>query len=86
MRCLRELDGSIVINLGDRVWTREPCSLELSVGVFSNHYLISGMVGVVAPLGDFFLVVLKDAVLLPLLYVLPVCLERYVEEGVTSEH
>ena len=44
------------------------------------------MVGVVVPFGVFFLVVLKDAVLLPFLYVLPVCLKRYVEEGVTSEH
>ena len=85
-RGLRELDGSIVIDLGYRVWTRELCSFEFLVGVFSNHYLISGMVGVVTLLGVFFLVVLKNAVLLPFLYVLPVCLERHVEEGITSEH
>ena len=44
------------------------------------------MVGVVVPFGVFFLVVLKDVVLLLFLYVLSVCLEQYVEEGVTSEH
>ena len=44
------------------------------------------MVGVVVSFGIFFLVVLKDAMLLPFFYVLPVCLKRHVEEGVTSEH
>ena len=34
----------------------------------------------------FFLVVLKDAVLLPFLDALPVCLERYVEEGISTKH
>ena len=83
---LRELDGTVVTDLGDRARTVEPSSFELAVGVCSDHYLVSWTVDVVAPGGVFSFVVLKDATLLLFLNALPVSLERHVEEGITSKH
>ena len=83
---LRELDGAIVMDLGNRARTVEPCSFELTAGVCADHHFVSWTVGVVAPLGVFSFVVLEDAMLLPFLDVLPVCLERYVEEGISTKH
>ena len=57
-----------------------------TVGVSADHYLITYCVAVMYSFGVFTLVVLKDELLLPFLYVLPVCLEGDVEERVTSKH
>ena len=57
-----------------------------TVGVSADHNLITHCVVVMYLFGVFTLVVLEDELLLPSLNVLPVCLERDVEERVASKH
>ena len=57
-----------------------------TVGVSADHDLITYCVVVMYSFSVFTLVVLEDELLLPLLYVLPVCLERDVEERVAAKH
>ena len=68
------------------MWTLTADSFKFPAGVSLNHDLVSDLVGVVSALGVFALVVLQDAVLLPFLDALPVSLERYVEEGISTKH
>ena len=56
------------------------------VGVSADHDLITHCVVVMYSFGVFTLVVLEDELLLPLLNVLPVFLERDVEERIASKH
>ena len=76
--CLRELDGTIVIYLGHRVWARLLVFSMLAVRIKDNHHLISYGIVVGFALGIFSFVVLKDAMLLAILNVFPVRLESYI--------
>ena len=76
---LSELNGTIVIDSGYWIRTYKSRSFELATRVSLNHHLVSDLIGVVDASLVFSLVVLKDAVLLPCLDVLPVCYERDVE-------
>ena len=66
--------------------TNKPSSFELAIWVSLDHHLVTDLVGVVFAVLVFPFVVLKDKVLLPFLDVLPVCCERDVEQGITTEH
>ena len=54
--------------------------------VLANHHLIPDIVRVCNAFGVFAPIVLDDEPLLSFLNVLPVGLERYVEDGVAVEH
>ena len=56
-----------------------------TVRLASDHNLISNRVGVDESRGIFSSVVLKDELLLAFLDVLPISLERDIEDGVTSD-
>ena len=54
--------------------------------VVFQHHLISNGVGVGEASSILAFVVLEDKLLLVFLYILPVSLERHVEEGIVSKH
>ena len=56
-----------------------------TVRLSSDHDLVSNRVGVDKSRGIFSSVVLKDKLLLAFLDVLPIGLERHVEDGIASE-
>ena len=58
----------------------------LAAWVLVNHHLVPYIVRVCNAFCVFTLVVLEDKLLLPFLDVLPVSLERHVEDGIAVKH
>ena len=58
----------------------------LAVWVLVNHHLVPNIVRVFNAFGVFTPIVLNDELLLSFFDVLPVSLERYVEDGVAIEN
>ena len=83
---LSELWGAnVVTDLGDRTGAEPAGSFELAAGVSLYHNLIARLVDMLSSRGIFGFVVLKDAMLLPFLNVLPIGFERHIKKRVSPK-
>ena len=73
--CLRELNGSIVIYLGYRVWARLLVFAMLAVWIKDNHHLVTHAIRMLRAFGILSFVVLQDSFSLTILYVFPIGLK-----------
>ena len=81
-----ELDGTIVIDLGDREWAFKERVSMFTLRVLLDHHSIPNGIDVFFTRGVLSFVVLEDKRLLSLLDVFLVGLEADVEKSVTTKH